>query len=128
MSVWRWTREAEGEWGAAEQWAAAAHCCPLPDSRTPTPPPAPRPRQEERPVASMQPQEGEAVRDCWSVAFGDAHSTASPLTTPYQSLQKLNAKTKSCHSAYLPPSARIFFTSTGPAFPPPHLQHGGTGR
>lgn len=27
VSVWRWTREAEGEWGAVEQWAAAAHCC-----------------------------------------------------------------------------------------------------
>ena len=37
------------------------------------------PRQQDRPVASMQPQPGEAVRDCWSVAFGDAHSTASRL-------------------------------------------------
>ena len=37
------------------------------------------PRQRDRPVASMSPQEGEPVRDCWSVSFGDAHSTASRL-------------------------------------------------
>jgi len=32
------------------------------------------PRQKDRPVASMEPEEGAPVRDCWSVAFGDAHS------------------------------------------------------
>lgn len=37
------------------------------------------PRQQDRPVASMTPVEGEPVRDCWAVAFGDAHSTASRL-------------------------------------------------
>jgi len=37
------------------------------------------PRQQDRPVASMTPMEGEPVRDCWTVAFGDAHSTASRL-------------------------------------------------
>jgi len=33
------------------------------------------PRQRDRPVASMEPEDGAAVRDCWSVSFGDAHST-----------------------------------------------------
>ena len=32
------------------------------------------PRQKDRPVASMEPEEGAVVRDCWSVSFGDAHS------------------------------------------------------
>ena len=32
------------------------------------------PRQKERPVASMEPEPGAAVRDCWTVSFGDAHS------------------------------------------------------
>lgn len=32
------------------------------------------PRQKERPVITIEPQEGEQGRDCWSVAFGDAHS------------------------------------------------------
>jgi len=32
------------------------------------------PRQKDRPVASMEPEEGAPARDCWSVAFGDAHS------------------------------------------------------
>ena len=32
------------------------------------------PRQPDKPVASMEPEEGAPVRDCWSVTFGDAHS------------------------------------------------------
>jgi len=32
------------------------------------------PRQPDRPVASMEPEEGMPVRDCWTVSFGDAHS------------------------------------------------------
>jgi WD40 repeat protein len=32
------------------------------------------PRQRDRPVASMEPEEGAPARDCWSVSFGDAHS------------------------------------------------------
>ena len=32
------------------------------------------PRQNDRPVASMEPEEGAVARDCWSVGFGDAHS------------------------------------------------------
>jgi hypothetical protein len=35
------------------------------------------PRQQDRPVASMAPDEGAPVRDCWAVAFGDAHSADS---------------------------------------------------
>jgi len=35
------------------------------------------PRQRDRPVASMLPEEGAPVRDCWAVAFGDAHSADS---------------------------------------------------
>ncbi|KAL3914778.1 MAG: hypothetical protein SGPRY_007503 [Prymnesium sp.] len=35
------------------------------------------PRQKDRPVASMEPEEGAPARDCWSVAFGDAHSVNS---------------------------------------------------
>jgi len=35
------------------------------------------PRQRDRPVASMEPEEGAPVRDCWAVAFGDAHSVES---------------------------------------------------
>lgn len=33
------------------------------------------PRQKNDPVATMEPSEGEARRDCWSVAFGHAHNT-----------------------------------------------------
>ena len=32
------------------------------------------PRQADKPVASMEPEEGAPTRDCWSVSFGDAHS------------------------------------------------------
>ena len=32
------------------------------------------PRQRERPVASMEPDPGAPARDCWAVAFGDAHT------------------------------------------------------
>jgi len=32
------------------------------------------PRQRDKPVASMEPEEGSVVRDCWAVSFGDAHS------------------------------------------------------
>ncbi|CAG5123233.1 unnamed protein product [Candidula unifasciata] len=32
------------------------------------------PRQKDEPVATMEPEEGEAKRDCWTVAFGDAYS------------------------------------------------------
>lgn len=35
------------------------------------------PRQKDIPVASMTPDDGAPVRDCWAVAFGDAHSTES---------------------------------------------------
>ena len=28
------------------------------------------PRQKDEPVVNMQPAEGEAKRDCWTVAFG----------------------------------------------------------
>ena len=34
------------------------------------------PRQRDQPVASMEPEPGAPIRDCWAVAFGDAH----PLT------------------------------------------------
>ena len=37
------------------------------------------PRQKDRPVASMEPEEGAPVRDCWSVAFGDAHTANDRL-------------------------------------------------
>jgi len=37
------------------------------------------PRQQDRPVASMTPQEGEPARDCWAVSFGDAHTTSDRL-------------------------------------------------
>lgn len=33
------------------------------------------PRQKDRPVVTIEPKEGEQGRDCWSVAFGDSHST-----------------------------------------------------
>lgn len=32
------------------------------------------PRQKNDPVATMEPGEGEAKRDCWSVAFGDSYT------------------------------------------------------
>ena len=32
------------------------------------------PRQKDRPVITIEPREGEQGRDCWSVAFGDAHT------------------------------------------------------
>ncbi|XP_033632495.1 WD repeat-containing protein 92-like [Asterias rubens] len=32
------------------------------------------PRQKDEPVVNMQPAEGEAKRDCWTVAFGHAHN------------------------------------------------------
>lgn len=35
------------------------------------------PRQRDTPVASMKPDDGAAVRDCWCVTFGDAHSADS---------------------------------------------------
>lgn len=35
------------------------------------------PRQRETPVASMEPEPGAPVRDCWAVAFGDAHGADS---------------------------------------------------
>jgi len=35
------------------------------------------PRQRDSPVASMEPEPGAPVRDCWTVAFGDAHSADS---------------------------------------------------
>jgi WD40 repeat protein len=35
------------------------------------------PRQKDVPVASMSPNVGAPVRDCWAVAFGDAHSADS---------------------------------------------------
>ena len=31
------------------------------------------PRQKGDPVATMEPGEGEAKRDCWAVAFGNCH-------------------------------------------------------
>lgn len=31
-------------------------------------------RQENDPVAKMQPNEGEAKRDCWAVAFGNSYT------------------------------------------------------
>ena len=31
------------------------------------------PRQRDQPVACMEPAEGEARRDCWTVAFGEQH-------------------------------------------------------
>lgn len=33
------------------------------------------PRQKDRPVITVEPQEGEQKRDCWSVAFGNSYST-----------------------------------------------------
>jgi len=35
------------------------------------------PRQKDTPVASMTPDAGAPARDCWAVAFGDAHSADS---------------------------------------------------
>lgn len=32
------------------------------------------PRQKDKPVAVMEPPEGETRRDCWSVAFGNAYN------------------------------------------------------
>ncbi|XP_072169251.1 dynein axonemal assembly factor 10-like [Diadema setosum] len=32
------------------------------------------PRQKDKPVACMEPAEGESKRDCWAVAFGHAHN------------------------------------------------------
>ena len=32
------------------------------------------PRQKNDPVATMEPQEGETKRDCWTVAFGKIES------------------------------------------------------
>lgn len=32
------------------------------------------PRQKDEPVANMSPAEGQDTRDCWCVAFGDAHN------------------------------------------------------
>lgn len=33
------------------------------------------PRQKSRPVAVMEPKEGESRRDCWSVAFGNSYNS-----------------------------------------------------
>ncbi|KAK8728866.1 hypothetical protein OTU49_008835 [Cherax quadricarinatus] len=32
-------------------------------------------RQKDRPVVTIEPKDGEQKRDCWSVAFGNSHST-----------------------------------------------------
>lgn len=32
------------------------------------------PRQKDRPVVTIEPKDGEQKRDCWCVAFGNAHS------------------------------------------------------
>ena len=37
------------------------------------------PRQRDQPVASMEPEPGAPIRDCWAVAFGDAHTSSDRL-------------------------------------------------
>lgn len=39
------------------------------------------PRQKDSPVANMEPGEGEAKRDCWTVAFGTYERNASIMVT-----------------------------------------------
>ena len=56
-------RWAQGRWGAGDRHRRARRLRARVD-----------PRQADKPVASMEPEEGAPTRDCWSVSFGDAHS------------------------------------------------------
>lgn len=39
------------------------------------------PRQPDAPVAALEPKPGEVARDCWAVAFGDAHTADDRVLT-----------------------------------------------